>query len=82
MSSWIDHTVIALLVIVSAAYAIYSLGPKSLRTKIRKHVFGRETAAGTETGCSSCGDCGPSMRKSEAKISLASVRKELRSPKC
>lgn len=79
MSPWIDHALIALVVIASAAYAIYALGPKSLRAKIRKHVF-RAEAAGAEAGCGGCGDCGPSVSKREAKISLASVRKELKTP--
>ena len=86
MSSWIDHAVVAVLVIVSAAYAIYSLGPRSLRARIRKHVFRREQTVGGEAGCGSCGDCGSldsaregtSTSQGEARISLASVRKELK----
>jgi hypothetical protein len=79
MSPWLDQLLIALIVIASAAYAIYSLGPKALRAKIRKHIFGREDAE-SATGCGGCSDCGPGTQKSEIKISLASVRKELKDP--
>ena len=78
MSPWIDHITIALIVTVSAAYAIYSLGPRKLRAKIRKHLLGRKERTDAESGCGSCGDCDSNATKPEAKIPLASIRKELK----
>jgi hypothetical protein len=82
MSLWIDHIVIGLVVALSALYAIYSLGPKSLRARIRKHIFRRGESVSADAGCGGCGNCGPSASsQAETKISLASVRKDLRSPR-
>jgi len=59
MNAWIDQLVVGALVIASAAFAAYRLGPASMRLWIRQQwarVRGKPLPAAS-IGVGGCGDC-------------------------
>jgi hypothetical protein len=65
MNRWLDFSLVAGAVLLSAGYAIYVFGPKTLRDTFTRFVtryFGLRSAK-LFSGPTGCGNCGPAAKK-------------------
>jgi hypothetical protein len=65
MNKWLDTFLVAGAVLLSAGYAIYAFGPKTLRDSFTRFVtryFGLRSAR-LFSGSTGCGNCGPAVKK-------------------
>jgi hypothetical protein len=58
MNTVLDDLLVGALLLASVGYAVYKLGPRTLRTRILA-ALGRSPAAGKQDGaCGGCDNCG------------------------
>jgi hypothetical protein len=58
MNAVLDNILVGALLLASVGYAVYKLGPRSLRTRILA-ALGRSATAGKQDGaCGGCENCG------------------------
>jgi hypothetical protein len=65
MNRWLDISLVAGAVLVSAVYSIYVFGPKTLRDNFTRFVtryFGLRSAK-LFSGSTGCGNCAPAAKK-------------------
>jgi hypothetical protein len=58
MNAVLDNILVGALLLASVGYAVYKLGPRTLRTRILT-ALGRSATAGKQAGaCGGCDNCG------------------------
>jgi hypothetical protein len=65
MNQWLDISLVAAAVLLSAGYATYAFGPKRLRDGVTRFVtkyFGLRSAK-LFSESAGCGNCGPAVKK-------------------
>jgi|HubBroStandDraft_5_1064220.scaffolds.fasta_scaffold139545_2 hypothetical protein len=70
MNAILDNILVGALLLASVGYAVYKLGPRTLRTRILT-ALGRSATAGKQAGaCGGCDNCG--SETTDLKSSTAS----------
>jgi hypothetical protein len=81
VGAWLDLIIVGVLVIGSAAFACYRLGPQAMRLWMRRQsarILGKPMPVGGESGagCSGCAHSSASPPSaSETRISASNIRK-------
>ena len=80
MSAWFDQVIVGVLVIASAAFACYRLGPQNVRFWMRRQwarIRGKPLPQ-ANSGGGGCGDCpnaAPLKARGEARVAANNIRK-------
>ncbi|HZF16863.1 MAG TPA: hypothetical protein VE046_13065 [Steroidobacteraceae bacterium] len=78
MSSWLDQAVVASLVIASAMFAVFRLGPAPLRLWMRRQwarLRGKPMPVAQAGGCGDCANAPVHKPRGETRIAADNIRK-------
>jgi hypothetical protein len=79
MGAWLDYTIVGALVVVSAAFACYRLGPARLRLWVRRRWAGLRgkplPVAEPGGGCAGCINAESHARRGESAAAPGNIRK-------
>jgi hypothetical protein len=84
VGAWLDLVIVGVLVIGSAAFACYRLGPQATRLWMRRQwarLLGKPLPASGEggAGCGGCGDCASTSPAAKAggetRVPASNIRK-------
>ena len=73
MSTVLANAIVIIAIVLSACYAVWRLGPRTMRDAVRMRlrtslpsVFGNLTDSSSGSGCDACGGCAPTTTNETA----------------
>jgi hypothetical protein len=78
MNAWVDQAVVATLVIASAAFAAFRLGPAPMRLWMRRQwarLRGKPLPVAESSGCGDCASASLHKPRGESRVPISHIRK-------